>query len=88
MDKWTIYLLGINITTFIIYGIDKWSAIHGRRRIRVSTLLGLAFIGGSIGALCAMYLFRHKTLKPAFTIGVPFMMVLQVVGFVLYYIYD
>ena len=72
-----IYLLTINIITFNLYGIDKWSAIHGRTRIRVSTLLGLAFIGGSIGALCAMYLFRHKTLKLAFTIGIPIMMILQ-----------
>ena len=78
------YILGINIITFIIYGIDKWSAIHGKRRIRVLTLLGLAFIGGSIGALCAMYLFRHKTLKPMFTIGVPFMMVLQFIVVMLY----
>lgn len=72
-----VYLLGINIITFIAFGVDKWSAIHGRTRIRVATLLGLAFVGGSIGALCAMYLFRHKTLKPAFTIGIPIMIILQ-----------
>ena len=48
-------------------------------RIRIVTLLGLAFIGGSIGSLLAMYLLRHKTRKDYFTVGVPLIIVMQVV---------
>ncbi len=74
-----IYLLIINIITFIAFAIDKINAIEGRTRIRIITLLGMAFIGGSIGGLGAMYLLRHKTSKDYFTIGIPLIMVMQVV---------
>lgn len=74
-----IYLIAVNVVTMIAYGIDKFNAVHKRWRIRVSTLLGLAMIGGSVGALAGMYLFRHKTRKAAFTIGVPVMLILQLI---------
>lgn len=74
-----IYLIAVNAVTMITYGIDKFNAVHKRWRIRVSTLLGLAMIGGSVGALAGMYLFRHKTRKAAFTIGVPVMLILQLI---------
>ncbi len=45
------YLTGINILTFLVYGIDKWKARKNRWRISEATLLILAIIGGSIGAL-------------------------------------
>ena len=71
------YLIIINIIAFIMYGIDKKRAIEGRWRIREKTLLGLAFFGGSIGALIGMYRFRHKTKVYYFMIGVPAFMVMQ-----------
>lgn len=71
------YLLAVNIATFAAFGIDKWSAIHGRRRIRIVTLLGFSFVGGSVGALIGMYLFRHKTQKNYFKIGVPLILIMQ-----------
>lgn len=74
-----IYLIAINLITFVVYGADKRAAIKKRTRVRVATLLSLAFIGGSLGALSAMYLFRHKTKKLQFTIFVPLMLVLHVV---------
>ena len=74
-----IYLLIVNIITFIAFAIDKINAIEGRTRIRIITLLGMAFIGGSIGGLGAMYLLRHKTSKDYFTLGIPLIMVMQVV---------
>jgi uncharacterized membrane protein YsdA (DUF1294 family) len=77
-------LLIINIVTFIVYGIDKWKAIEGRFRIRIVTLLGLAFAGGSIGAIIAVYAFRHKINKDYFTVGVPLIIVMQV--FLLFFI--
>lgn len=78
--KWLfIYLLIINIATFIAFTVDKFNAIEGRTRIRIVTLLGLAFIGGSIGGIGAMYLFRHKTSKDYFTVGIPLIMIMQAV---------
>ena len=79
-----IYLVIINVISFIAYGIDKFNAIYGRSRIRIITLLFLAFIGGSIGSISAMYLFRHKTSKDYFTVGVPLIMLMQL--FVLVYL--
>lgn len=72
------YLICINLITIAVYGIDKRNAIHGKWRIRVSTLLGLAAVGGSVGALLAMHLFHHKTRKKKFTIGVPLMLLMQI----------
>lgn len=79
------YLVIINLVAFIAFAIDKWAAINRKSRIRIVTLLGLAFIGGSIGALLAMYLLRHKTQKDYFVVGVPLIIVMQVV--VLFYIF-
>lgn len=78
-----IYLGMINFVTFAAFAVDKVNAAEHRSRIRIVTLLGLAFIGGSVGALLAMYLLRHKTKKDYFTVGVPLIMIMQVV--VLFY---
>ena len=56
------YLIVINIVTFLVYGIDKWKAKQGSWRISEATLLILAVIGGSIGALLGMKVWRHKTM--------------------------
>ncbi len=74
-----IYLLLINIITFFVYGIDKWKARRNRFRIKEATLLTLAFIGGSVGALLGMSAFRHKTKKWYFKIGVPVILLLQII---------
>ena len=55
------YLIVINILTFAVYGIDKWKARQGSWRISEATLLMLAVIGGTIGALLGMQVWRHKT---------------------------
>ena len=49
-DALLIYLVVINVVTFIMYGIDKWKAKESMWRIPEATLLGMAIIGGSIGA--------------------------------------
>ncbi len=72
-----VYLLSINIVTLIAFAVDKIAAIEHRSRIRIVTLLGLAFIGGSIGALIAMYVFHHKTKQDYFSVGVPLIMLMQ-----------
>ncbi len=78
------YLILINILTFIFFGIDKYKAINKKYRISIVTLLLLAGIGGSLGALSAMYIFRHKTKKDYFTVGIPLIIVMQIV--LLFYI--
>lgn len=79
-----IYLAVVNILTTIVFGVDKMNAKSNRRRVRIVTLLGLAFIGGSVGALIGMYGFHHKTKKAYFTVGVPLILLMQVV--VLFYV--
>ena len=76
-----IYLAVVNILTIIV---DKMNAKSNRQRVRIVTLLGLAFIGGSVGALIGMYGFHHKTKKAYFTVGVPLILLMQVV--VLFYV--
>ena len=61
------YLVLVNAVAFLAMGLDKRLAkIEGARRIPEKTLLGLAVIGGSVGAIFGMKLFRHKNRKPAF----------------------
>ena len=79
-----IYLAVVNILTIIVFGVDKMNAKSNRQRVRLVTLLGLAFIGGSVGALIGMYGFHHKTKKAYFTVGVPLILLMQVV--VLFYV--
>lgn len=78
------YLVIINFISVIAYGVDKINAFTGRSRIRIVTLLGLAFAGGSVGALLAMYFFRHKTKKDYFSVGIPLIIIMQVV--VIFYV--
>lgn len=73
----TVYILAVSLLTWILFGLDKWKAIHGKWRIRESTLLGLSLIGGAAGGLAGMYLFRHKIRKMRFQIGVPLMLLVQ-----------
>ena len=73
-----IYLGIINIITFIAFGIDKYAALNSKSRVRNVTLLGLAFIGGTIGGLLAMYLFKHKTKKDYYSVGLWLMIIMQI----------
>lgn len=69
------YLAAINFTTWVVYGLDKGRAKSGKWRIPERTLLLLALVGGSLGALAGMIMFRHKTRKSKFYISVPVMFV-------------
>ena len=72
------FLIGINILTFLIYGIDKWKAKQGRWRISEATLLILAVVGGSIGALLGMKIWHHKTMHKKFKYGLPLILLAQI----------
>lgn len=77
MQVSVLYLIVINILTFLVFGIDKRKARKGRWRIPEATLIGLSAAGGSIGALLGMHLFRHKTQKRKFTLGIPAILIAQ-----------
>jgi len=71
------YLMVINLIAFAAFGIDKLKAVRDGWRISEKTLMGLAVVGGSVGALIGMKVFRHKTRKRLFRIGVPLILVAQ-----------
>jgi len=73
-----IYLVFINIATFFLYGIDKWKAKRSRWRVPESTLLWMAALGGSIGALMGMKVWHHKTLHGKFKYGIPLILAVQI----------
>lgn len=73
-----INIIGINVISFLVYGLDKWKARNEKYRISERTLLLLAAIGGSIGAYAGMQIFRHKTQKAKFYLGVPAIILLQI----------
>lgn len=83
MTYFWIYLIAVNFAAFVMYGIDKRKAIHGKWRISERALLGVAVIGGSLGAWAGMYVFRHKTRHKKFVIGVPLMIIFQAAVFFL-----
>ena len=73
------YLIALNIVTFLVYCIDKWKAKQAKWRIREASLLGLAVLGGSIGALLGMKVWHHKTMHKKFKYGVPTILIIQII---------
>ena len=73
-----IYLVVINVVAFVVYGVDKYKAKRGRWRTPEATLLGLAAIGGSIGAWLGMKVWHHKTMHKKFQYGVPLILIAQI----------
>lgn len=80
-----IYLLIVNALGFVLMLADKYKAKNNLWRIPETTLIGVALIGGSVGSLIGMYAVRHKTKHPKFTVGIPVILVAQIV--LLSYIY-
>jgi uncharacterized membrane protein YsdA (DUF1294 family) len=75
---WVYYLIGINVLAFFIMGYDKLKAKQKKRRVPERQLFGFAVIGGSIGALFGMRVYRHKTKHPSFQYGIPVIILLQI----------
>ena len=73
-----LYLLIVNAAGFVLMLADKRMSIKKLWRIPESTLLLMAVIGGSIGVFAGMYLFRHKTRHVKFTLGIPSILILQI----------
>ena len=79
-----LYLLIINLVTFLVFGLDKWKAKRKEkkdsvRRVPEKTLFLLSALGGSVGALLGMKVFHHKTLHKSFRFGIPAILALQIV---------
>ena len=81
-----IYLVIINFLGFIIMGIDKLKAKRGSRRIPENTLFMFTILGGGVGTILGMYIFRHKTKKKKFTVGMPIILIIEDLLFILYFI--
>ena len=79
------YLVLLNLTTFLCFGIDKAKSKRSARRIPESTLFTLAFCGGGIGAWAGMYVFRHKTKHKKFVFGIPSILFGEVLLIALYF---
>lgn len=77
-----IYLIIINILGFFAMGLDKHQAKMGNRRIPENTLFGFTLLGGGIGTIAGMYVFRHKTKKLKFKIGMPLILILEILIFI------
>ena len=73
-----IYLAIINVITFFLFGIDKLKAKRSKWRVSEAMLLGMAAIGGSIGAWLGMMVWHHKTLHKKFRYGIPLIILIQV----------
>jgi uncharacterized membrane protein YsdA (DUF1294 family) len=85
MSYFYIYLFLINATGFALMLADKRKAIKGHWRISERTLLSCAILGGSIGCLAGMHLVHHKTRHLKFTVGIPVILAIQLIGFILLY---
>ena len=85
MDILLIYLLIINAAAFLLMRIDKRRAIKNAWRIPEATLLGIAAIGGSLGAIMGMRLFRHKTQHLRFSVGLPVMLTVHIFLLIFFY---
>ena len=74
-----IWLILINAAGFLIMGIDKKRARKGEWRIPEKVFFIISAVGGSLGSLCGMYVFHHKTKQDYFSVGVPLIILMQMV---------
>ncbi len=72
-----LYLLVLNLTGFLSMWLDKWKAQTGQWRIPEKTLFSIALLGGSVGSILGMQIFRHKTRHTSFIVGMPLILLLQ-----------
>lgn len=71
------YFIIINIISFILMFLDKRRAIKNKWRISENTLMLVSILGGSIGGILGMYTFRHKTKHLKFKVGIPIILIIQ-----------
>lgn len=81
------YLIGVNIFTYILMGMDKQKAIKKKYRIPERTFWLLSLLGGALGVLIGMKAFRHKTKHKSFQYGAPILLIVNIVSFVYLFFY-
>ncbi|MBQ7891320.1 MAG: DUF1294 domain-containing protein [Erysipelotrichaceae bacterium] len=79
-----LYFMIINLVGFVMMCVDKQLAIHHKNRVPERVLFLIAIIGGSFGSILGMYAFRHKTKHLSFVIGMPVILIIQLVVLYLY----
>ena len=82
-----IYFALINLLAFIMFWVDKRAAQNGQWRISEKALIIVSMLGGSVGSLVSMNIFRHKTKKMKFILGIPIILILQI-AFIIYMCYN
>lgn len=84
-----IYLAVINLVAFFLYGIYKWKSRHDKWRVTEAKLIGIALLGGSLGAWLGMKTWHHKTQHAKFRYGLPLILILHlaIAIAVVYYFY-
>ena len=80
-----LYFVIVNILTFLLFAVDKFRAVRRGWRIRESVLFGISLVGGALGGLLSMFVFRHKTKKSLFEYGMPIAVVLHIVFIFIYF---
>ncbi|MBR2743908.1 MAG: DUF1294 domain-containing protein [Clostridia bacterium] len=86
LRNFIIYLIAINIITFLAMGLDKWKAQRGSWRIQESALFTLVLFGGGIGGILGMIVFHHKTKKPKFQIGFPLITIAEIATLIYFFV--
>ena len=81
-----IYLFAINLITFVTMYVDKRKAKWGKWRIKESTLFTLVLLGGGIGGIAGMHVFRHKTKKTRFVVGFPAILITEIICVIMFLI--
>ena len=80
-----LYVIGINIVSFLLFAVDKYKAVHHLWRISEFSLLLISFLGGGLGAFMAMNIFHHKTRHLQFRLLIPLFMIVQIFGGIVYF---
>ena len=81
-----LYAIVINVIGFLAMLIDKKKAQNGSWRIPEKTLIIITLLGGGIGTILGMYAFRHKTKKLKFTIGLPVILISEIVAIIYFFV--
>ena len=74
-----IYLLVMNVVSFLMMWYDKHEAQTNQWRVSEKALFAFALFGGSIGGIAGMQIFRHKTKKLKFTVGMPTILIVEII---------
>lgn len=81
MKALLVYLIAVNIVAFLIMGIDKYKAQRHKWRISELSIFTVGFAGGGLGIFLGMVFFHHKTKHLKFTLGIPFILLLNIIMF-------